>query len=63
MLLADEKYFDQSIFNFQLRFNIFLSEAASDIPSQALRARRDRGAGRNIAIQKISRPFRGSFTE
>jgi hypothetical protein len=38
---------------FSVKVQKCLSRAALDIPSQPLRARRDRGAGRNIAIQKL----------
>jgi hypothetical protein len=58
--LVDEKYLtNQST----VKVQIFLSWAAHGISSQAPVAHGDRGAGRNIAIQKISRVFRGSFTE
>jgi hypothetical protein len=51
LLLVDEKYFDQPSVKVQKK----LSFAAQDIQRPCLRARRDREAGRNIAIQKISR--------
>jgi hypothetical protein len=58
--LVDEKYFDKSIYS---KGSKKLSWAAQDICPGSTATHWDRGAGLNIAIQKILRPFRGSFPE
>jgi hypothetical protein len=50
---------------FSVKVQKNLCRAARDVqrPCPATATHGDREAGRNIAIQKIPRPFRGSFSE